>query len=117
MKFIVDAQLPKSLSDFLSSKGCDSIHTLDIESKNSTTDNEITHISIKENRILITKDNDFLETFLLRGEPPKLILVRTGNIRNADLLAIFNQYFDQISNSIRDNSLIEINRTEIVVHV
>ena len=30
MKFIVDAQLPISLSDFLNEKSLDSIHTLDL---------------------------------------------------------------------------------------
>jgi predicted nuclease of predicted toxin-antitoxin system len=29
MRFVVDAQLPKSLSDLINSKGYDSIHTLD----------------------------------------------------------------------------------------
>ncbi len=38
MKFIVDAQLPKSLSDLLNSRGFDSIHTLDLPNKNSTSD-------------------------------------------------------------------------------
>ena len=56
MKFIVDAQLPKSLSDFLSAKGYDSIHTLDLESKNSANDFEIIKISKRDIRIVITKD-------------------------------------------------------------
>ncbi|WP_219921611.1 DUF5615 family PIN-like protein [Rufibacter sp. XAAS-G3-1] len=38
MKFIVDAQLPKSLSDLLRSKGIESVHTLDLPDKNKTKD-------------------------------------------------------------------------------
>ena len=34
MKFIVDAQLPKSLARFLSERGFDAIHTLDLPRKN-----------------------------------------------------------------------------------
>lgn len=33
MKFIVDAQLPKTLSDFLVSRGLEYIHTLDLPAK------------------------------------------------------------------------------------
>jgi predicted nuclease of predicted toxin-antitoxin system len=65
MKFIIDAQLPKSLSELLKYRGFDSIHTLDLPSKNSTSDKEITAIAINEKRIVITKDNDFLESFVL----------------------------------------------------
>lgn len=117
MKFIVDAQLPKSLSDFLAVKGHNSIHTLEIESGNSSKDSGIIDISKKDNRIVITKDSDFLESFLLKGEPSKLILVRTGNIKNVELLTIFSQYFSQIESFIQNNSLIEINKTEIIVHI
>jgi predicted nuclease of predicted toxin-antitoxin system len=59
MKFIVDAQLPYNLSKFLIYKGFDSIHTLDIPNANQTQDDEIRAITIRESRILITKDSDF----------------------------------------------------------
>ena len=39
MRFLIDAQLPKSLADFLSQKGHESIHTLELPDKNRTTDN------------------------------------------------------------------------------
>jgi predicted nuclease of predicted toxin-antitoxin system len=38
-----------------------------------------------KDRIVITKDNDFVQSFLLTGRPPKLLLVSTGNIRNTAL--------------------------------
>ena len=64
MKFLVDAQLPISLSDFLKSRGHASIHTLELPDKNKTKDNYILSISVEEKRIVVTKDNDFLESFL-----------------------------------------------------
>ena len=45
MKFIIDAQLPISLSNLLKSRGHDSIHTLELPDKNKTKDNYITNIS------------------------------------------------------------------------
>lgn len=56
MKFIVDAQLPKSLSDFINEQGYDSVHTLELPNKNNTTDQEIIEISNAENRVVISKD-------------------------------------------------------------
>lgn len=82
MKFIVDAQLPKSLSELITAKGHDSIHTLEFPKANATQDFEILEVSEKEDRIVITKDNDFLDSYLLIGKPQKLIFIRTGNIKN-----------------------------------
>ena len=38
MKFIIDAQLPKSISEWLNAIGHDSIHTMELPGANSTTD-------------------------------------------------------------------------------
>ncbi len=51
MKFLVDAHLPKKLSELLKYKGYDSIHTLDLPNKNHTKDSEINQISIVEQRV------------------------------------------------------------------
>ena len=116
MKFIIDAQLPKSLSELLKYRGFDSIHTLDLPSKNSTSDKEITEIAINEKRIVITKDNDFLESFLLNAQPEKLIVVRTGNIPNPILLKIFDNNLELIKSMLSRSNLIEITRNEIAEH-
>jgi predicted nuclease of predicted toxin-antitoxin system len=116
VKFLIDAQLPKSLSDFLKIKGYDCIHTLELPEANDTTDNEILKYCEEENRVVITKDNDFLESFLITNKPKKLIFVRTGNIKNAELLDLFNVNFEYLYNSITENDLIEINRTDIIIH-
>ncbi|MEO5569445.1 MAG: DUF5615 family PIN-like protein [Bacteroidia bacterium] len=116
MNFIVDAQLPKSLSDFLCSKGFDSVHTLQLPEKNQTKDFVINELAANENRVIITKDNDFLESFILKKVPIKLIFVRTGNIKNAALLSFFALRIDKIIELLEENSLLEINKTEIVAH-
>jgi predicted nuclease of predicted toxin-antitoxin system len=108
--------LPKSLSDLLKYRGFDSIHTLDLPNKNSTSDKEITEIAINEKRIVITKDNDFLESFLLNSQPEKLIVVRTGNIPNPILLKIFDNNLELIKSMISRSNLIEITRNEIAEH-
>jgi predicted nuclease of predicted toxin-antitoxin system len=116
MKFIVDAQLPKSLSDFLNQKGFDSIHTLDLPDRNKTKDRQIAKLANEEERVVISKDIDFLDSFLVRSEPRKLIAVRTGNIPNRQLISIFEANLDTIIRMISRSNLLEISRTEIAEH-
>lgn len=73
MRFIVDAQLPKALAQFLRDKGYDTIHTLELPAKNSTDDEIINQISLQEKRIVISKDSDFYNRYFRKLEPFKLI--------------------------------------------
>lgn len=116
MKFLIDAQLPKSLADFLKLEGYDATHTIDLPQANNTQDNEILKICLAEDRIVISKDTDFLESFLINNSPKKLILVKTGNIRNAELLTLFKLNLKYLFISIGQNDLIEINKTDIIIH-
>ena len=116
MKFIVDAQLPKAVSELINSKGQDSIHTLDLPDKNKTQDGFITRLATDEQRIVITKDADFLESYILRKEPPKLLLIKTGNIRNKELISLFDKNLELIVDLFSSHSLIEVTKEEIVVH-
>ena len=75
MKFLVDAQLPKRLSIYLTKQGQYSIHTLDLPNKNFTTDAEIIHFSMMEKLVVITKDIDFYNSFLQKAEPYKLLFL------------------------------------------
>src|SRR5437879_4424434 len=88
MNFLVDAQLPRRMTAWLTTAGCDAIHTLDLPSANRTTDEEINNVADREQRIVVTKDADFVDAHILRGRPAKLLLISTGNISNRDLEAL-----------------------------
>lgn len=62
MKFIIDAHLPKTVSAFFSDH--DVIHTSDLKDGNRTKDKLINSLSVLEDRILITKDNDFYYSYV-----------------------------------------------------
>lgn len=89
MKFLVDAQLPRRLSIQLKQAGLEATHTLDLPDGNRTTDQSLNTLSITEKAILVTKDSDFVQSFLLRREPWKLLLISTGNIGNDELMRLF----------------------------
>ena len=116
MKFLVDAQLPRRRAALLVQAGHDPIHTLDLPRGNSTTDTVINHLSINERRAVVTKDADFVDSFLLRQEPWKLLLISTGNIRNVELIALFLANIEKMSEGFDAFDFIEINQTELIFH-
>ena len=71
---------------------------------------------MSEKRILITKDADFVNSFLIKGEPWKLLLVSTGNISNHQLLATFNKNIDDIVAGFDLTNFIEINQSSVILH-
>ncbi len=114
MKFIVDAQLPRSLAKFLCDKGHDAIHTLDLPEGNDTIDVEINRLSLTEERVVISKDKDFYDSFTARREPYKLLHIRIGNSTNAALLDLFEKNLDRIIAELGAGSVIELTRSYII---
>ena len=114
MKFIVDAQLPRKLAFFLRDKGFEAIHTLDMPNGNRTKDKEIIELSLKEYFVVITKDMDFYDVYLLKGEPYKLIYLRVGNLSTSDILNLFEKNLGRITDQISTNNVIEISKHNII---
>ncbi|HYD20491.1 MAG TPA: DUF5615 family PIN-like protein [Flavipsychrobacter sp.] len=114
IRFLVDAQLPKILSDLLLANGFDSKHTLDLPAKNATSDSLLKEIASNESRIVVTKDDDFLQSYILYKKPARLILVKTGNITNNELLSIFINGLKTIALLISRHSLVVITKDEII---
>ena len=65
MKFIVDAQLPRRLALALAGFGHEAVHTLDFSAGNRTPDKDILAVAVREGRVVVTKDNDFVTSFQL----------------------------------------------------
>lgn len=114
MKFLIDAQLPKKLSRFLCEKGLESIHTLDLPSRNCTSDSEIIALSISKKYIVITKDVDFWDIYKQKAEPYKLIYLTVGNYSTQDLIQLFDSNLSAILEAIKTSDVIEINRKNII---
>ncbi|MDB9511819.1 DUF5615 family PIN-like protein [Kamptonema animale CS-326] len=83
--------------------------------KNAKLDVEIKAISLKENRVVVTKDRDFWDSFLIRKEPYKLLILTTGNIINVELEVLFLNNLPQLAELFQQHSLIEMSRDAIVV--
>ena len=117
MKFLIDAQLPRRLAHQLRAAGFETTHTLDLPLGNRTTDQALIIFSLTHRSVVVTKDSDFVESFLLRHEPWKLLLVSTGNIGNNELLRLFQLNMDQLAESFKTFDFIELNRTSMICHL
>lgn len=116
MKFLVDAQLPMRLSQALNDMGHDSIHTLDLPEKNKTTDRVINSISLDEQRIVVSKDADFIESLLISDKPYKLLYIATGNISNKALQELLVRNKDEIENALATHRLVELTPSTLIIH-
>ena len=67
MRLLVDAQLPVRLVPLLIELGHDVVHTSELPNGNRTPDRKITRIAEVQDRIVVTKDRDFVDGHLLSG--------------------------------------------------
>lgn len=117
MKVLIDAQLPQGLAATFRQAGLEAIHTLELPDGNRTTDRIINELSIKEQYIVVTKESDFVESFLLRREPWKLLLISTGNIRNNELEKLLSSSIQRVLEAFDGFDFIELSRTSMIFHL
>ena len=66
MRFLIDAHLPRRMIGWIA--GGDAVHTLDLPDGNQTTDEQIITCADGEQRIVVTKDADFVNSHLLQKD-------------------------------------------------
>ena len=115
MKFLVDAHLPPSLCVLLQAAGHGALHTSQLTAQNQTPDETLNELSLKEQRVVVTKDSDFYHSHLLHGKPWKLLLIRTGNIRTREMKRLFQEHLPAIVAALEQNSLVELDRQAIQI--
>ena len=115
MRFLVDAQLPVKLCSWLTELGHEAKHTLELPLKNKTPDHQIIEIAVKEDRFVVSKDSDFVQNFMVFGDP-KLLLINTGNISNEKLEKLLKLNMSAISEAGTGHRFIELTNELIVVH-
>jgi len=116
VKLLVDAQLPVRLAEMMASLGHDVVHTTALVDGNRTSDAEIIRAADAEERVVVTKDRDFLDGHLLNEAPQRLLLVTTGNIRNDDLLTLVRKVEPLIVEAFDHSVLVEVSREAVISH-
>ncbi len=70
-------------------------------------------MSSTEKWIVVSKDKDFFDSFILKGEPYKLIIVKLGNTSTKKLKQVFEDQFDEIIKTLQSEDLVMLNRTNL----
>jgi predicted nuclease of predicted toxin-antitoxin system len=115
MKFLVDAQLPRRMAVWLQTPGCDALHTLDLPGGNRTPDKEVIQLADQEQRVVVSKDADFVNAHLLHARPAKLLLISTGNISNRELEQLVIPLIPDLIREFQTHAFIELGRAGIMV--
>ena len=90
MRFVVDNQLPPSLSRLLAEAGHDSVHVAMVNHDTST-DEVLWAWAEREGRIVVSKDEDLFFLANRGGDSGKLLWVRLGNCRREVLHQAFER--------------------------
>ena len=94
MDFLVDVHLPIGLSKFLGRQaGCSSVHVNQILQKWHTTDREICRHADKNGQVVITKDEDFKNSYFINKTPNRIIRITLGNTSNTELILFLRSIF------------------------
>jgi predicted nuclease of predicted toxin-antitoxin system len=101
MKFLVDNHLPPALVRWLTAKGADATHVLDL-GLDTENDAPIWARAVTESRIVISKDEDFFHLANRAGDSGKLLWVRLGNCRTMRLLERFETDWPRIVQAFQD---------------
>jgi predicted nuclease of predicted toxin-antitoxin system len=84
----IDAQLPPVLASWINGDGGRAVHVEEIGLLRAP-DPEIFTKARAANAVVVTKDEDFVLLLESRGPPPQVVWITLGNVRNAELLAVW----------------------------
>ena len=106
--FLVDVNLPKYFSFF---NNDNFIFVSDINLQMS--DTEIWNYALEKNLVILTKDVDFYNRFLVSEITPKVIFFQLGNYSLKQLYDYFNTNWSNLKTEINSSKLIIAKETHI----
>ena len=108
MRFLIDAQLPPLLCQWLAGHGHQAMHVAEL-GLSGAEDDGIWRRAVSENAVLLTKDEDFVAIRQSASVGPAVCWLRIGNATNPALLAWFEPVFPDLMAALaRGETLIEV---------
>ena len=105
MKLLLDANISWRLAEKLKSHFADCTHVDHIELKVPASDNEIWEYALMNEFIIVTNDEDFIDLLNLKGYPPKIILLKTGNQSNQYIEMLLIKHKENIRSFYNNNDI------------
>lgn len=98
---LLDQNLPRALAKQLGQVFPGTVHVTELDMERET-DTAIWTYARERGLVIVSKDSDFYDRLTIKGSPPKLIWVRTGNVSTAFLLELFRVHRDHIDDFLKD---------------
>ena len=105
---LIDENLPAHLAEALGEIGLAATELGD-----QPTDEALWQFARREGLVILTKDADFFDKLVVQGAPPKIVWLRTGNMRRADLVAFLAQQWPRIRTLLDQADLVEVHADRI----
>ena len=113
MKFLVDMPLSPTLAAWLTQRGHDAVHAIDLDLAQAD-DATILQQARMNARVLITADLDFPRLFAMTHlTGPGLILLREGEYTEQESFALIARVLDTIPAPDLPRSIVVVDRTRI----
>lgn len=103
MKALLDQNLSHRLVEVLSPRFPGSSHVRD-HGLTRDDDDRIWSLAVAEGFFIVTKDNDFLSRALVRGHPPQVVQVCSGNASTRQIADLFRRRIDDIARFVGEQS-------------
>ena len=103
MRFLFDQNISHRILKLIPDKYSDST-TVKKEGLINAPDREIWEYAKSNDYVIVTQDSDFNDLNSLYGFPPKIIWIRTGNLKTQSIVDILINYNDDIVKFINDRN-------------
>ena len=108
MNFLIDAQLPPALALWVGRQGHQATHVLEVGLQ-AADDDPIWEYARKQEAVIVSKDEDFVDRWLLSDRPVPLVWIRKGNCSNQALLVWLEPLWQDAVNRLEQGEqLIEL---------
>jgi predicted nuclease of predicted toxin-antitoxin system len=94
MRFLFDQNISHRILKYLSTS-IEATHVRNVRLINSS-DQEIWEYAQKNKYIIVTQDSDFNDIYLLKGFPPKIIWIKSGNLKTSEIAELIHNGYQKI---------------------
>lgn len=105
MKFLIDAQLPTALADWIAGIGHHADHVAQLGLLTAP-DDVIWTAAIRAGAVIVTKDHDFVEWVTTRHPAPPVVWIRIGNTANSTLIARLAVVWEKVVQNLEAGALV-----------
>ena len=91
VKLLFDEQLSERLCSLLHDVLPDALHVRELDAGGAP-DTRVWRLAQENGCMIVTKDDDFHRLSVLRGAPPKVVWLRTGNCTTEDVASLLRRH-------------------------